>query len=220
MPLPFYTLRQPANFLHALPTSTQTITMKLPSHFRLPLVVLAVTGVAVSVAAFLTACGSSPMTASSPSLPSSPQPSASPATPPKAPAGTAPQNAGPAVAPTAPAGPPAASRATTPKDYRRDAAGHLYVRNANRIFKGKLPPHLYAIGVFEVEVDGRGRVVSTHWLRAPKHAPEVIAEVERTVREAQPYPVPSRMGRVVYTDTWLWHVSGQFQLDTLTEGQL
>ena len=69
-------------------------------------------------------------------------------------------------------------------------------------------------------MDGRGRVVSTHWLRAPKHAPEVIAEVERTVREAQPYPVPSRMGRVVYTDTWLWHVSGQFQLDTLTDGQL
>ena len=217
MPLPSYTLRQPANFLHALPTSTQTITMKLPSRFRLPLVVLAVTGVAVSVAAFLTACGSSPMTASSPSLPSSPQPAASPATPPKASAGTAPQTASPAVAS---AGPPAASRATTPKAYRRDAAGHLYARNANRIFKGKLPPHLYAIGVFEVEVDGRGRVVSTHWLRAPKHAPEVIAEVERTVREAQPYPVPSRMGRVVYTDTWLWDVSGQFQLDTLTEGQL
>jgi hypothetical protein len=28
-----------------------------------------------------------------------------------------------------------------------------------------------------------------------------------------------RMGRVVYTDTWLWHASGKFQLDTLTEGQ-
>jgi periplasmic protein TonB len=24
---------------------------------------------------------------------------------------------------------------------------------------------------------------------------------------------------VVYTDTWLWHKSGRFQLDTLTEGQ-
>jgi hypothetical protein len=24
---------------------------------------------------------------------------------------------------------------------------------------------------------------------------------------------------VVYTDTWLWHKSGKFQLDTLTEGQ-
>jgi hypothetical protein len=24
---------------------------------------------------------------------------------------------------------------------------------------------------------------------------------------------------VTYTDTWLWHQSGRFQLDTLTEGQ-
>jgi protein TonB len=23
----------------------------------------------------------------------------------------------------------------------------------------------------------------------------------------------------VWTDTWLWHKSGRFQLDTLTEGQ-
>ena len=217
MPRPSYTLRKPANFLHLQPASTQRFTMKIPSRLRLPLVLVAVTGIVASVAAFLTACGSSPMTTSQPPTPSSPQPQALPSTGPKAPAGQAPQTASPSIAPS---GPPAPSRAATPKEYRRDAAGHLYARNANRIFKGKLPPQLYAIGVFEVEVDGRGRVVSTHWLRAPKHAPEVIAEVERTVREAQPYPVPSRMGRVVYTDTWLWDVSGQFQLDTLTEGQL
>jgi hypothetical protein len=24
---------------------------------------------------------------------------------------------------------------------------------------------------------------------------------------------------VTYTDVWLWHKSGKFQLDTLTEGQ-
>ena len=29
----------------------------------------------------------------------------------------------------------------------------------------------------------------------------------------------ARLGKVVYTDTWLWHKSGKFQLDTLTEGQ-
>ncbi len=57
-------------------------------------------------------------------------------------------------------------------------------------------------------------------MRAPHHAPEVIKEIERTVRAAAPFPVPQRMGRVTYTDTWLWHKSGQFQLDTLTEGQL
>ena len=83
-----------------------------------------------------------------------------------------------------------------------------------------MPPLLYAIGVLQVEVDGKGRVTSTNWMRAPSHAPEVVAEIERTVRLAAPYPVPARMGRVTYTDTWLWHKSGRFQLDTLTEGQL
>ena len=58
-----------------------------------------------------------------------------------------------------------------------------------------MPPLLYAIGVLEVDID-------------------------RTVRAAAPYPVPARMGKVTYTDTWLWHKSGHFQLDTLTEGQL
>jgi periplasmic protein TonB len=111
------------------------------------------------------------------------------------------------------------SGATNPRDYRKDAAGHLYGINANRIFKGKMPPLLYAIGVLQVDVDGRGRVTATRWMRAPSHAPEVVAEIERTVRQAAPYPVPVRMGHVTYTDTWLWHKSGQFQLDTLTEGQ-
>ena len=111
------------------------------------------------------------------------------------------------------------SGATNPRDYRRDAANHLYGQNAHRIFQGKMPPLLYAIGVLQVEVDGRGRVTGTNWMRAPSHAPEVIAEIERTVRLAEPYPAPVRMGRVTYTDTWLWHSSGLFQLDTLTEGQ-
>ena len=79
---------------------------------------------------------------------------------------------------------------------------------------------LYAIGVLEVDVDRAGRVTRLHWLRAPSHAPEVIAEIERTVRAAAPFPAPSRMGKVTYTDTWLWDSSGHFQLDTLTEGQL
>lgn len=112
------------------------------------------------------------------------------------------------------------SGATNPRDYRRDAARHLYAENAARIYKGQMQPQLYAIGVLEVEVDGRGGVTSTHWRRAPKHAPEVIAEIEKAVRLAAPFPLPVRMGRVTYTDTWLWDKSGKFQLDTLTEGQL
>ena len=112
-----------------------------------------------------------------------------------------------------------ASSATNPRAYRADAASHLYGQNPERIYKGRLPPLLYAIGVLQVEVDGRGNVRDLHWMRAPKHAPEVVAEIERTVRAAAPFPAPARMGKVVYTDTWLWHKSGRFQLDTLTEGQ-
>jgi protein TonB len=111
------------------------------------------------------------------------------------------------------------SAATNPRAYRADAAGHIYAKNSSRIWKGRLPPMLYAVGVLQVDVDGRGQVRQMNWLRAPKHAPEVIAEIEKTVRDAAPFPVPARMGKVTYTDTWLWHKSGHFQLDTLTEGQ-
>jgi protein TonB len=111
------------------------------------------------------------------------------------------------------------SNATNPRAYRADAASHLYAANPERIYKGRMPPLLYAIGVLQVEVDNQGNVRKLDWMRAPKHAPEVIAEIERTVRAAAPFPVPARMGKVVYTDTWLWHKSGRFQLDTLTEGQ-
>ena len=79
---------------------------------------------------------------------------------------------------------------------------------------------LYAIGVLEMNIDRKGRVSGVRWLRAPRHAPEVVAEIERTVRAAAPFPLPARMGKVTYTDTWLWDKSGRFQLDTLTEGQL
>ena len=111
------------------------------------------------------------------------------------------------------------SSAATPRAYRSDAATHLYGLNRDRIFKGRMPPLLYAIGVLQVELDNGGNVHNLSWMRAPRHAPEVVAEIERTVRAAAPFPAPVRMGRVVYTDTWLWHKSGHFQLDTLTEGQ-
>ena len=111
------------------------------------------------------------------------------------------------------------SAATTPRAYRSDGATHLYGLNSDRIFKGRMPPLLYAIGVLNVEIDRVGRITKLDWMRAPNHAPEVVAEIERTVRSAAPFPAPSRMGKVVYTDTWLWHKSGKFQLDTLTEGQ-
>ncbi|BDT66962.1 hypothetical protein os1_11290 [Comamonadaceae bacterium OS-1] len=160
-----------------------------------------------AIAALLGGCGSSP--------PPSP-PGASPSASPGAPAASS----KPAAPSATPAAPPKISTASTPRDYRRDAARHLYDRNAERIYQGKLQPNLYAIGVLEVHLDRQGLVTGLHWMRAPRHAPEVITEIERTVRAAAPFPPPSRMGRVTYTDTWLWDKTGQFQLDTLTEGQL
>ncbi|WP_137893534.1 hypothetical protein [Ramlibacter sp. 2FC] len=139
---------------------------------------------------------------------------------PEAPAPAAPAApAEPTPAPAAAAPPGRQSAAASAREYRRDAAGHLYGLNAQRIYKGRLPPLLYAVGVLQVDLDPQGRVQATRWMRAPRHAPEVMAEIERTVRQASPFPAPARLGRVTYTDTWLWHKSGRFQLDTLTEGQ-
>jgi hypothetical protein len=112
-----------------------------------------------------------------------------------------------------------ASGAATARAYRADAASHVYGLNKDRVWKGRLPPLLYAIGTLQVDLDAKGQVRGMSWMRRPSHAPEVVAEIERTVRAAAPYPAPARMGKVVWTDTWLWHKSGQFQLDTLTEGQ-
>lgn len=127
------------------------------------------------------------------------------------------QSEPPKATPSAPA--TAASQARTFKDYRRDAARHIYARQSERIYPGRLPPLLYAIGVLHVDIDRRGQVQGVHWQRAPRHAPEVMREIEKIVRSAAPYPMPQQMGQVTYTDVWLWDKSGRFQLDTLTEGQ-
>ncbi len=159
---------------------------------------------AVTVAALLAACSSAP-----------------PPAPPEAvaPPVVVPVQPPPPVVVEEPVTNPHVSQAATPRAYRKDAAGHLYGLHGNRIYKGRMPPLLYAVGVLQVDVDKHGRVQQVSWMRAPKHAPEVMAEIEKMVRAAAPYPAPARMGRVTYTDTWLWHKSGRFQLDTLTEGQ-
>jgi hypothetical protein len=111
------------------------------------------------------------------------------------------------------------SDARSPKEYRTDAASHIYRQYQQSIYKGKMPPMLKAVGVIEVSVNSQGQVDEIVWLRAPRHVPEVMREIETKVREAQPYPAPRLLKKVKYVDTWLWHASGQFQLDTLTEGQ-
>jgi protein TonB len=125
----------------------------------------------------------------------------------------------PVVTAARPPAPAQISVADTPLAYRHDAAAHLYGKNSDRIFKGIMPPFLYAIGVIQLEVDEHGQLTSLTWMREPVHAPEVVAEIERTVRQAAPFPAPVKLGRATYIETWLWDVSGRFQLHTLTEGQ-
>jgi hypothetical protein len=110
------------------------------------------------------------------------------------------------------------SQADSPREYRRDGAQHIYRLHGARIFKGKMPPLLLGVGTMQVELDGYGNIRSMNWMRAPSDTGAKL-EIERLVRASAPFPAPKRMGRVVYTDTWLWDKSGKFQLDTLTEGQ-
>ena len=169
-----------------------------------------------ALAALLPGCASAPQPAPEP-VPS-PAPAPVPAPAPFSVLPPAPVAPPPAPAAIAPA-PRAVSTATTPRAYRQYGAKHLYGLNSERVYRGRMPPMLYAVAVLNVELDPQGHVIGLDWMRAPRHAPEVMREIERTIRQASPFPAPVRMGRVVYTDTWLWHSSGKFQLDTLTEGQ-
>ena len=157
-----------------------------------------------SAALWLASCASPPPPPAAPPAPP-PQPAAPPAPPPPAP-----------VAAPAPA---KVSLAASPREYRQDAARHLYQLNGERVFKGQMPPLLQAVGVVQVHLDETGHVRGFEWMRAPRHVPAVMTEIERTVRAAAPFPAAVRLGRVTYTETWLWDKSGRFQLDTLTEGQ-
>jgi len=107
----------------------------------------------------------------------------------------------------------------TTRTYRKEGAGHLYARYPDRIFKGKLPPLVYAVAVVETHLDARGNVQKVTFMRAPSQAPEVSLEIVQLIKKASPLPLPGRIGAHTYVETWLWDKSGKFQLDTLTEGQ-
>jgi hypothetical protein len=110
------------------------------------------------------------------------------------------------------------SNAETDRDYRRDGARHIYAALPMRIFKGRMPPLLYGIAITETDIDADGNVVDVRVIREPVAA-EVGPWIQLVIRRVAPYPPPTKMGRVTYTEVWLVHKSGNFQLDTLTEGQ-
>ena len=115
-------------------------------------------------------------------------------------------------------GTPQVSEADNDKDYRTDAAKHLYAAYPMRIYKGRMPPLLYGVAIIDTEIDAGGNIVDVR-VRRPPAAPEVGPWVVAMIRKAGPFPPPAKLGKAVYTDVWLVHKSGNFQLDTLTEGQ-
>ncbi|MES2718916.1 MAG: energy transducer TonB [Pseudomonadota bacterium] len=112
----------------------------------------------------------------------------------------------------------APSEADSEQAYRVDAAKHLYASYPMRVFKGRMPPLLYGVMIVDTEIDAQGQILDVR-VRRPPAAPEVGPWVVAMIRKAAPFPPPAKLGKVVYTDIWLVHKSGNFQLDTLTEGQ-
>ncbi len=112
----------------------------------------------------------------------------------------------------------AASAAASARDYKKDGAKHLYAAYAKQIHKGKLPPLLYGVAIIETTIGPHGEVQDVRVVRQPAAA-EVTPWAVGLIKAAAPFPAPSKLGSVTYSDIWLVDRSGRFQLDTLTEGQ-
>ena len=85
--------------------------------------------------------------------------------------------------------------------------------------QGMLPPLVHAVVVVETELDRLGNVRDVRVVRSPSHAPEVTSAVKEMIQRASPFPAPSSLGIVKFTEVWLVDHSGRFQLHALTEGQ-
>jgi len=112
------------------------------------------------------------------------------------------------------------SLASSAQAYRSDAARHVYKTYASQIYKGMLPPLVHAIVVIETEVDKAGNVRDVRVVRSPSHAPDVTKRVIAMVHKASPFPEPRKLGATKFLETWMVDRGGQFQIHTLTEGQL
>jgi hypothetical protein len=117
------------------------------------------------------------------------------------------------------AGPKRSEAADLPT-YRVDGAKHIYESYPHRVYRGKLPPLVHAIVVVETVIGSQGELKEINVIRAPSHAPDVTEAVREMIKRIAPFPTPTRMDGVRYTETWLMDKSGRFQVDTLSEGQL
>jgi periplasmic protein TonB len=112
------------------------------------------------------------------------------------------------------------SLANNAREYRLDVARYIYESYPRRIYHGRLPPLIHAVVVLETTVDQHGQPKEVRVVRGPSHAPDVTAAVREMTYRISPLPLPSKLGNSVkYTEIWLVHKDGRFQLDALTEGQ-
>ena len=116
--------------------------------------------------------------------------------------------------------PPRESVNDVEREFRIDAARHLYSCYPMRVYRGKLPPLLYGVMMVETELDATGAVVNIAVVRKPA-ADEVAPWILAMIKRAAPFPAPARMtGQTVkFTEIFLVDKSGLFQTDSLTEGQ-
>jgi hypothetical protein len=105
------------------------------------------------------------------------------------------------------------------RDYKTLAACHIYSKHTSKIHQGKLPPNLPGIGIVETSVGHKGEVLAIVWQRKPADV-SFMALTEQAIRESAPFPHPGDLGIVIHTEIWLWTKGKQFQLDSITEGQL
>jgi len=112
-----------------------------------------------------------------------------------------------------------ASGAADMRAYRIDAARHIYASYPSRIYKGRLPPLIHGVVVVETTFDASGHPRDVKVVRGPSHAPDVTIAVVEMIKRAGPLPAPTRLGGARFTEIWLVHKDGRFQLDALTEGQ-
>lgn len=116
--------------------------------------------------------------------------------------------------------PPRDSQNDAEREFRIDAARHLYACYPMRVYRGKLPPLLYGVMMVEIELDTTGAVVNVGMVRKPA-ADEVAPWIMAMIKRASPFPAPVKMTgpTVKFMEIFLVDKSGLFQTDSLTEGQ-
>lgn len=116
--------------------------------------------------------------------------------------------------------PPKESATAGEREYRVDAARHVYACYPMRVYRGTLPPLLYGVMMVETEIGAAGEVVNVSVVRKPA-ADEVAPWVIAMIKRAAPFPMPAKHpgGTVKYTETYFVDKSGLFQAFSVTEGQ-